>query len=75
MIHKLCALLRPSYSDVLDGAPIAPVRGFFVKMHLAVCPTCIRYNRSLKATRDALRALRDAPIEDDDLIEKTGHQT
>jgi hypothetical protein len=33
--------------------------GLVVRFHLATCPRCRRFNRSLLATREALRTLRD----------------
>jgi predicted anti-sigma-YlaC factor YlaD len=54
-----CRLVRPYFSDQLDGEPLPPVVGFFVRFHIRVCPPCRRTYQSLAATRDALRALRD----------------
>ena len=59
-VGRFCRAQRPFFSDRLDGAKLPFWRGLLVRMHLRVCPQCIRYNRSLEATRDALRSLRDA---------------
>ena len=60
MIDRLCRGVRPHFSDVLDGEPLPPLATFAVKMHLTFCPMCRRTFRSLEATREAVRALRDA---------------
>ncbi len=62
MTNKFCQTQRPYFSDHLDGQPIPFWRKLMVRWHMAMCPLCIRYNRSLVATRDALSALRDADI-------------
>lgn len=59
MIRRFCRLARRSFSDRLDGQPIAWWRALLVRVHLRACPTCIRYNRALSSTRTALAALRD----------------
>jgi hypothetical protein len=59
MTGRLCKKLRPHFSDRLDGVRLPLWRGLWVRIHLRVCAPCIRYHRSLEATRDALRALRD----------------
>jgi len=43
----------------MDGAEIPLLRRLLVRLHLTICRPCIRYNRSLEATRLALKALRD----------------
>jgi predicted anti-sigma-YlaC factor YlaD len=58
----MCRSARRHFSDQLDGAPIPFWRRLLVRMHLRVCPQCIRFNRSLVATRAALRALRDTDV-------------
>jgi anti-sigma factor RsiW len=52
--------VRTHLSDWLDGEPLPFVLRMMVRFHLATCPRCQRVNRSLVATRDALRTLRDA---------------
>ncbi len=59
MTDRFCLKSRRWFGDHLDGAPVPFLRGLLVRLHLRVCPQCIRYNRSLEATRDALRALAD----------------
>ncbi len=59
MTDRFCRKQRPYFSDHLDGARLPFWRGLLVRGHLLVCPQCIRYRRSLAATRDALRSLRD----------------
>jgi predicted anti-sigma-YlaC factor YlaD len=54
-----CRHVRPYFSDHLDGERLPLVIGFFVRLHLRVCPPCKRVHRSLAATRDAVRGLRD----------------
>jgi hypothetical protein len=56
---SLCWKSRLYFSDRLDGRPLPLVRGWIVRWHLASCPLCQRYQRSLEAARDAVRALRD----------------
>lgn len=56
-----CSRVRESFSDHLDGLPVTGLRGFFMRLHLAICPTCRRFNVSLAATQDALHSLKDAP--------------
>lgn len=60
-IDSFCRPQRAFFSDRLDGVKLPFWRGLLVRFHLRVCPQCIRYNRSLEATRDALRGLRDLP--------------
>jgi hypothetical protein len=52
-------------SDALDGAPVPWWARPLVRLHLAVCPGCMRMRRSLDATRDALLALRDVDPQKD----------
>ena len=59
MTERFCIKQRRHFSDHLDGVKLPLLRGLLVRFHLAVCPACIRFNRSLEATRDALKALRD----------------
>jgi hypothetical protein len=54
-----CRPARLYFSDLLDGAELPLWRGVLVRLHLRVCPRCIRHHRSLIATREALHALRD----------------
>jgi hypothetical protein len=63
MTDRFCRKSRSYFSDRLDGEPIPFLRGLLVRLHLTVCPQCIRVNRSLVATRDALRALRDRDVQ------------
>ena len=63
MANRICRSARRYFSDRLDGAPISFWRRLLVRMHLRVCPQCIRFNRSLVATRAALHALRDADVD------------
>ena len=57
MTDRFCRNQRAWFSDRLDGLPLPFWRGLLVRLHLRVCPDCIRVNRSLEATREALRAL------------------
>jgi predicted anti-sigma-YlaC factor YlaD len=54
-----CRNVRSYISDGLDGEPLP----LLVRFHLRVCPPCRRVHRSLVATREALRALRDVDPE------------
>ncbi len=61
MTDKFCRGSRAYFSDALDGEKIPFFRRLMVKLHLSVCPQCIRYNQSLKETQSALQSLRDPP--------------
>lgn len=61
MANKLCTSARHGFSDHLDGERLPWWRALWVRCHLSICPACIRFNKSLTATRDALKALRDQP--------------
>jgi predicted anti-sigma-YlaC factor YlaD len=65
MTDRFCRPQRPYFSDHLDGQPMPFFRGLMVRFHLSVCPQCRRVNRSLVATREAVRALRDADVENE----------
>jgi len=58
-IERFCRLARLHYSDLLDGQPLPWYVRLRQAFHLRFCGPCIRYHRSLAATRDALQALRD----------------
>jgi hypothetical protein len=66
MADWFCRIPRRAFSDRLDDQPIAWWRVLLVRLHLRVCPHCIRYERSLSATRDALTALRDRDVDAND---------
>ncbi len=66
MDDRFCRKQRAYFSDRLDGARLPFWRGLLVRCHLIVCSQCIRYNRSLEATRDALRSLRDREVDGED---------
>ena len=59
MTDRFCVKQRALFSDHLDGERLPFWRGLLVRFHLAVCPACKLTQRSLAATRDALRELRD----------------
>ncbi len=59
MAGRFCIRQRAFFSDHLDGERLPLWRGLLVRMHLTICPDCRRVNRSLEATREALRGLRD----------------
>ena len=59
MTDRFCIKQRRYFSDRMDGAEIPFFRRLLVRLHLAICPPCIRYHRSLEATRVALKGLRD----------------
>ena len=56
-----CSHARECFSDHLDGLSVPGLKGMWMKVHLAICPRCRRFYRSLEATHDALIALKDAP--------------
>ncbi len=60
---RFCRTQRPYFSEHLDGVPLPAWRGFWVRFHLAICPECKRYQRSLVAARDAVGALRDLDVD------------
>ena len=57
VIEPLCRLVRPHFSDALDGAPLPFLAATGVRLHLTFCPWCRRHMVSLRNTKDALRAL------------------
>ena len=61
-----CRPVRVHLSDWLDGEPLPFFVRLTVRFHLATCPACRRAHRSLSATREALRTLRDVdpPVDD-----------
>jgi predicted anti-sigma-YlaC factor YlaD len=59
MAFDPCRPVRLHLSDSLDAQPLPLVVGLLVRLHLTICPPCRRVHRSLAATRDALRTLRD----------------
>jgi predicted anti-sigma-YlaC factor YlaD len=59
-----CRPARLYFSDHLDGEPLPLLTGVLVRFHLRVCPPCRRLHRSLRAAREALRALREAEVAD-----------
>ena len=65
MADRFCVKQRPYFSDRLDGTRLPFWRGLLVRCHLTICPPSRRYNRSLEATRDALRTLRDLDVDAD----------
>jgi predicted anti-sigma-YlaC factor YlaD len=54
-----CRPVREHLSDWLDGQPVPVFAGLMLRLHLRICPPCRRVRRSLEATRDAVRTLRD----------------
>jgi hypothetical protein len=64
MANRFCRIPRRHFSDRLDGAPVPLLARLMMRMHLRICAPCIRYNRSLEATRDALQSLRDVDPRD-----------
>jgi hypothetical protein len=56
-------MARRDFSDWLDEQPIPWWRRIFVRLHLRICPRCIRVQRSLVATKEALAALKDGNVE------------
>jgi len=61
-----CRVARSHLSDHLDGEPLPLLGRVLVRVHLAICPPCQRFDRSLRATREALHALRDADVAPDE---------
>jgi anti-sigma factor RsiW len=60
-----CKHTHESLSDALDGA-LPWWRRVLMRVHLRVCPGCARTERSLRASQEALRGLRDLPPRFDD---------
>ncbi len=60
MTRNPCRHARAHFSCQLDGQRLPFFTRLMVRFHLWICPPCRRVNRSLAATQDALRALRDA---------------
>jgi predicted anti-sigma-YlaC factor YlaD len=58
-----CNHARGSFSDHLDGVPVTGFKGLTLRLHLAFCPRCRRFYRSLQATVQALQGLRDEPAD------------
>jgi predicted anti-sigma-YlaC factor YlaD len=63
MTDSSCRIARPHFSDRIDGMPLPFWRSMLVRLHLGICPECKRFNRSLLATREALRALGEEKID------------
>ncbi len=63
-IDRLCRGVRPHFSDHADGLPLPAVAAVTVGLHLLFCPMCRRTYASVRASRDALRALgaADEPV-------------
>ena len=57
VIDPLCRLVRPHFSDAMDGVPLPLLAATGVRLHLLFCPWCRRHMQSLRNTRDALRAM------------------
>jgi len=56
-----CEYARRWFSDSFDGQPLPAWARFVVWFHLHRCPRCRRVASSLRATEDALAALKDEP--------------
>ena len=54
--------------DVIDGAPLAPVRERIVA-HLAACPDCSTYAEQIRTTVGVLGGLRDDDVSEPALAE------
>jgi predicted anti-sigma-YlaC factor YlaD len=67
-----CRPVRVHLSDWLDGERLPFFVGLTVRLHLAACPPCRRVHRSLSATREALRTLRDVDPPGDALSSDRG---
>lgn len=61
MANFICRRGRAHFSDLLDGEELPLLRRIEAKLHAHVCPSCRPMFVSLRATRDALRALNDEP--------------
>ena len=59
MTDRFCVKQRALFCDRLDGEQLPFWRRLARQLHLGFCPPCQAVNRSLAATRDALRDLRD----------------
>ena len=59
MTDRFCVRQRALFSDQLDGERLSWWRRLAMRLHLSICAPCRRVQRSLEATRDALRDLRD----------------
>ncbi len=67
MTDRFCVKQRAWFSARLDGEELPFWRGLLVRCHLTVCRPCRQVNRSLVATREALRALADRdPVDTND---------
>ncbi len=62
MANRFCEFAREGFSDHHDGQPLGLFRAAAVKLHLSICPHCQRYDASLRASQDALKALKDLPF-------------
>jgi hypothetical protein len=49
----------------MDGGEVPLHMKLFVAAHRALCPHCIRYEKSLRHTIELGHALRDLPLEDE----------
>ena len=57
-----CQEVLDFLSDYVEGR-LSPARAARMEMHLAVCPQCVAYLDSFRATLAACRSLREADCE------------
>ena len=62
----VCRIARKHFSDAIDGEPVPLPMRLYVGLHRTICPACKGFEKSLRKTLEAGRALRDLPFEDDD---------
>jgi hypothetical protein len=59
MANPVCRSARRHFSDLLDEQPLTWSEAAWGRFHATLCPMCRRTYRSLRATREAVAALRD----------------
>ncbi len=58
-MDTMCIPARRNFAALTEGGELSWGDRLLARCHYTICPPCRRYRRSLEATADALKALRD----------------